>query len=80
MRQKKSILFLFINGPHHVYHLILPALKFAALDNGTESILVSGNPTNTKIINDHLSCKFAYTRLYSIKKVTQLLILFMIVF
>ena len=52
MRQKKSILFLFINGPHHVYHLILPALKFAALDNGTESILVSGNPANTKIIND----------------------------
>ena len=26
---EKSVVFLFINGPHHVYHAIIPALTFA---------------------------------------------------
>tara|TARA_B100001769_G_scaffold106741_1_gene82889 strand:+ start:2669 stop:3814 length:1146 start_codon:yes stop_codon:yes gene_type:complete len=51
-RQHKSILFLFINGPHHVYHLVIPALRFAALNNKIETIFISGNPVNTQIIND----------------------------
>lgn len=51
-KQNKTVLFLFINGPHHVYHLILPALRFSALKNGIETIFISGNPLNTKIIND----------------------------
>ena len=48
--QKGCVFFLFINGPHHVYHLIGPALKFASLQNKYRTILVSGNPTNTRII------------------------------
>ncbi|GIS53588.1 hypothetical protein Ct9H90mP29_06300 [bacterium] len=51
-KQNKTVLFLFINGPHHVYHLILPALRFSALKNEMETIFISGNPLNTKIIND----------------------------
>ena len=51
-RKSKSILFLFINGPHHVYHLVIPALRFAALNNKIETLLISGNPVNTQIIND----------------------------
>ena len=51
-KQNKTVLFLFINGPHHVYHLILPALRFSALKNEIETIFISGNPLNTKIIND----------------------------
>jgi len=50
--KKKSVVFLFINGPHHVYHLILPALKYASINNNTKTIIISGNPTNTKIINE----------------------------
>ena len=49
---KRSVIFLFINGPHHVYHLIMPALRFVALKNGIETIFVSGNPVNTQIINN----------------------------
>ena len=52
MDKKKSVVFLFINGPHHVYHLILPALKYASMNEDIETILISGNPTNTKIINE----------------------------
>ena len=50
--KKNSVVFLFINGPHHVYHLILPALKYASINNDTKTIIISGNPTNTKIINE----------------------------
>mgnify|MGYP006124929987 CR=1 FL=1 len=50
--KKKSVVFLFINGPHHVYHLILPALKHASIINNTKTIIISGNPTNTKIIKE----------------------------
>ena len=50
-KNNKTVLFLFINGPHHVYHLILPALRFSALKNEIETIFKSGNPLNTKIIN-----------------------------
>ena len=52
MDKKKSVVFLFINGPHHVYHLILPALKYASMNEDIETIIISGNPTNTKIINE----------------------------
>ena len=50
--KKKSVVFLFINGPYHVYHLILPALKYSSISNNTKTIIISGNPTNTKIINE----------------------------
>ena len=50
--QNKSVFFLFINGPHHVYHLIGPALRFASNNHEYESIFVSGNPINTTIIKD----------------------------
>ena len=50
--KKNSVVFLFINGPHHVYHLILPALKYASINNDTKTIIISGNPRNTKIINE----------------------------
>ena len=49
-KQKKSVYFLFINGPHHVYHLIEPALSFASKQKNYESMFVSGNPINTNII------------------------------
>jgi CDP-glycerol glycerophosphotransferase (TagB/SpsB family) len=52
MQVGKSVFFLFINGPHHVYHLIEPALRFATDNNQYEPIFVSGNPINTKIIKD----------------------------
>lgn len=52
INKKKSVVFLFINGPHHVYHLILPALKYASINKNTKTIIISGNPTNTKIINE----------------------------
>ena len=51
LSKKKSVVFLFINGPHHVYHLIYPALKFVKLNNSYEVKIISGNPWNTKIIN-----------------------------
>ncbi len=35
---EKSVIFLFINGPHHVYHLIMPALRFVALKNEIETL------------------------------------------
>ena len=44
-KQNKTVLFLFINGPHHVYHLILPALRFSALKNGIENYV--GVPDST---------------------------------
>ena len=47
---KKSVYFLFINGPHHVHHLIGPALTFASIQNQYKTIIVSGNPNNTTII------------------------------
>ncbi len=62
MRADKSVFFLFINGPHHVYHLIEPALKFASANHPYKSVFVSGNPINTKIIKDsqrlHSSASF----------------------
>jgi len=48
---KKKVYFLFINGPHHVFHLIEPALNFCSKSNDYESIFISGNPVNTDIIN-----------------------------
>ena len=37
--EKKSVCFLFINGPHHVYHLIEPALSFASTKKDYKSVL-----------------------------------------
>ncbi len=52
--EKKSVCFLFINGPHHVYHLIEPALSFASTKKDYKSVFISGNPVNTSIIiNSH---------------------------
>ncbi len=48
--KSKSVYFLFINGPHHVHHLLIPALTFASMKNKFKTVLVSGSPTNTKII------------------------------
>ena len=48
---KNSVYFLFINGPHHVHHLIGPALTFASIQNKYKTILVSVSPNNTTIIN-----------------------------
>ena len=48
--EKKSVYFLFINGPHHVYHLIEPALRFASTKKDYASVFISGNPVNTSII------------------------------
>ena len=50
--KKSSVFFLFINGPHHVYHLIEPALSFASMEHKFNSVFVSGNPINSKIIKD----------------------------
>ena len=62
MRVGKTVFFLFINGPHHVYHLIEPALRFASDNNQYEPVFVSGNPINTRIIKDshrlHSSASF----------------------
>ena len=52
MRAGKTVFFLFINGPHHVYHLIEPALRFASDNNQYEPVFISGNPINTRIIKD----------------------------
>ena len=49
--KRKSVVFLFINGPHHVYHLITPALRFVEINNSYEIKIISGNPWNTKIID-----------------------------
>ena len=46
------VYFLFINGPHHVYHLIEPALRFASNNHEYHTVFVSGNPRNTLIINN----------------------------
>jgi len=48
--KKGSVVFLFINGPHHVYHLIMPALRFAETSSDFETKIISGNPRNTDII------------------------------
>ena len=48
----KSVYFLFINGPHHVHHLIIPALTFASIQNQFKTVLVSGSAINTKIIKE----------------------------
>ena len=62
IQEKKTVFFLFINGPHHVYHLIEPALRFASDNQQYESVFVSGNPINTRIIRDsqrlHSSANF----------------------
>ncbi len=50
LSKKKSVVFLFINGPHHVYHLIYPALTFVKTNNSYEVKVISANPWNTKII------------------------------
>ena len=62
IQEKKTVFFLFINGPHHVYHLIEPALRFASDNQQYKSVFVSGNPINTRIIRDsqrlHSSANF----------------------
>lgn len=50
--KRKSVYFLFINGPHHVHHLIMPALTFATIQNKFKTILVSGSAKNTAMINE----------------------------
>ena len=47
---EKSVVFLFINGPHHVYHAIIPALTFAKNNPDLRTIIVSGNRINLNII------------------------------
>ncbi len=64
---KKSVYFLFINGPHHVHYLIGPALTFASIQNKYKTVLVSGSPNNTAIINEiHKSFKNANFELLEI--------------
>jgi len=59
-KNKQSVYFLFINGSHHVHHLIGPALTFASIQNQFKTIIISGNPNNTAIIKDfHKSFKNA---------------------
>lgn len=61
-KKRNYVCFLFINGPHHVYHLIEPALTFSSKVHGFETLLISGNPINTKIIRNahkmHSKAKF----------------------
>ena len=49
-KKRRSVIFLFINGPHHVYHLIMPALRFAETNVDFDIKIISGNPRNTEII------------------------------
>ena len=64
---KNSVYFLFINGPHHVHHLIGPALTFASIQNKYKTIIVSGCPNNTSIIKKvHKSYKNAKFKLIEI--------------
>ena len=65
--EKKSVYFLFINGPHHVYHLIEPALRFASTKKDYASVFISGNPVNTRIIkNSHTQSPLAEFELIDI--------------
>ncbi|MDP6878906.1 MAG: hypothetical protein QGI18_09930 [Candidatus Marinimicrobia bacterium] len=59
LRQKikidnNSVVFLFINGPHHTHHLILPALNFAQNYTQYQTVLISGSDNNTNIIKQTL--------------------------
>jgi len=47
---RDTVVFLFINGAHHVHHLILPALSFARIQDRYRTILISGSKTNSSII------------------------------
>ena len=53
--ENNSVVFLFINGPHHTHHLILPALSFAQNYSEYQTVLISGNDENTKIIKQTLT-------------------------
>ena len=53
--ENNSVVFLFINGPHHTHHLILPALNFAQNYSEYQTVLISGNDENTKIIKQTLT-------------------------
>ena len=52
IKNRRSVIFLFINGPHHVYHLIMPALRFAKTNVDLDIKFISGNPRNTAIITE----------------------------
>jgi len=47
---RETVVFLFINGPHHVHHLILPAMNFAINQKFYQTVLISGSKVNTEII------------------------------
>ena len=64
--ENNSVVFLFINGPHHTHHLILPALTFAKNYKQFQTVLISGNDINTKIIEKTLK-KFGNTNCKIIK-------------
>ena len=61
---RDTVVFLFINGAHHVHHLILPALNFARIQNRYRTVLISGNRANSAIIRktwqtfDRPNCEF----------------------
>ena len=52
--ENNSVVFLFINGPHHTHHLILPALNFAQNYTQYQTVLISGSDNNTEIIKKTL--------------------------
>jgi len=52
--ENNSVVFLFINGPHHTHHLILPALTFAHNYKQYQTTLISGSDKNTEIIEQTL--------------------------
>ena len=52
--ENDSVIFLFINGPHHTHHLILPALTFAKNYSQYQTVLISGSDKNTEIIEQAL--------------------------
>ena len=47
---RETVVFLFINGAHHVHHLILPALYFARIEDRYRTVLISGSRANSAII------------------------------
>ena len=47
---RDTVVFLFINGAHHVHHLILPALYFAHIQDRYRTVLISGSRVNSAII------------------------------
>ncbi len=55
LSKKESVVFLFINGPHHVYHLIYPALKFVKLNNAYEVKIISEIHGILKLLTKHLA-------------------------